>query len=94
MSVCTQPGTALLLPVDTAAFISGGSGLHEQLCKHSCSADFLNQEENFGVTAFQVPSLMQGAEGWSGHSKRPEQQKTGSVPPGTDALFIEDGLQV
>lgn len=71
-----------------------GSGLQRQLCKHSCSADFLNQEGNFGVPAFQVPSLMQGAEGWSGHSRRPEQLKTGSVPPGTDVLFLEDGLQV
>lgn len=71
-----------------------GPGLLRQLVKHSCSADFLNQEGNFGVPAFQVPSLMQEAESWSGHSRRPGQLKTGSVPPGTNALFLEDGLQV
>lgn len=71
-----------------------GSGLHGQLCKHGCSADFLNQEGNFGVPAFQVASLMQGVEDWSRHSRRPEQLKSGSVPPGTNALFLEDGLQV
>lgn len=68
-----------------------GSGLHGQ---RGCSADFLNQEGNLGVPAFQVAGLMQGAEGWSGHSRRPEQLKTGSVPPGTNVLFLEDGLQV
>lgn len=57
-----------------------GPGLRRQLGKHSCSADFLNQEGNFGVPAFQVPSLMQEAESWSGHSRRPGQLKTGSVP--------------
>jgi len=70
-----------------------GYGLHGQLCKHGGSADFLNREGSFGVPAFQVPSLIQGAEGWSGQSRTLEQLKTGSVPPGTDAPFLDDGLQ-